>query len=58
MVLVSDCNVFKVFSRLLISSCMKTGLGVFYLLDSDNMLYSLYKNISLFCTISIFVFLC
>jgi len=50
MVLVGDCNVFKAFSRLLISSCMKIGSDIFYLLDFNNMLYSFYKNTSLSCT--------
>ena len=47
MAFVRACNVFSVFSRLIISFCMRLDSGVIYLLDFDDMSYGLYKNISL-----------
>ena len=44
------------FSRLITSSCTNLGSEVFSLLDFNNILYGLYKNTSLSCTLSSFYF--
>ena len=56
MVFIGNYSVFNVFFRLSTSFCMKIRPGVFSLLNSDGMVYSLYKNISLSWTMLSFYF--
>ena len=53
MVFIGDCNVCSAFFRLVISSCINVGSEVFYLLDSNDVLY---RNTSSSCAMPYFCF--